>query len=152
MLKYFLILEKIEMISKKIYGISNIMASILLIITVIVISGLFFSFSREMFRTLSTTIDFEISDANLYIDSNRNPTLIVTCKNTGNVRITLASISLGSWSQLWNQSIDPGQVTGKSFTPIGAFKIGSKYILRIAAITTNGETPIEKAIIIVAQG
>ncbi|MEM2083986.1 MAG: hypothetical protein QXV10_05680 [Nitrososphaerota archaeon] len=135
----------------KIYGISNIMAAILLIITVIVVSGLFYSFSREMFRTLSTTVDFEISDASLYIDSTGNPTLVVTCKNIGNVGITLTSIALGSWSQQWNQTIDPGQVTGKSFTPIGEFKIGSKYVLRIAAISNNGGIVVEKAVIIVAQ-
>ena len=46
----------------KVYSISNIMAAILLIITVIVVSSLFYSFSKEMFRILSTTVDFEISD------------------------------------------------------------------------------------------
>lgn len=130
-------------------GISTILAAILLIIIVLVIAGLFFMFSRTMFTSLSATYDFEIVDARLITDPS-GATLQVTVKNIGNSRIVISSVSIGGWSSAWNQALDPGQVTGKSFSPTGSFTIGQKVTLKVTA--QYDSTPLEKIVQVVVQG
>jgi hypothetical protein len=136
--------------SKSKKSISTILAAVLLIIVVLIIAGLFFMFGRTLFTSLSAIHDFEIIDASLVLDSSGSATLLITCKNTGNSRISITSVSIGAWSSNWNQDLDPGQTAGKTFNPTGAFVSGQKVTVKVSAMYDS--TPLEKIVQVVVQG
>jgi len=131
-------------------GISNILAGVLLIIIVLVLSGLFFIFGRTMFSSLSSTHDFEITDANMLLDSSGSATLQISVKNIGNSRIQISQVSIGSWSANWGVNLDAGGVAGKTFNPTGSYTAGQKVVVKVLA--TYDSNQIEKIIQVVVQG
>ncbi|MEM3610428.1 MAG: archaellin/type IV pilin N-terminal domain-containing protein [Candidatus Anstonellales archaeon] len=141
-------LPPIFLFNKK--AISNILAVVLLVIITLVVGALFFIFGRTMFSSLSSTHDFEITDATILLDSAGNPTLLISIKNVGNSRLTISQVSIGTWSSAWNQVLDAGQQAGKTFTPTGTFTSGQKVIVRVSA--TYDSTPLEKITQVVVQG
>jgi len=131
-------------------AISNILAGVLLIIIVLVLSGLFFIFGRTMFSSLSSTHDFEITDANILLDSSGSATLQISVKNIGNSRLTISQVSIGTWSANWGVNLDAGQTIGKTFNPSGSYTAGQKVIVKVLA--TYDSNQIEKIIQVVVQG
>jgi|GEM_PF-3069831 len=131
-------------------AISNILAVVLLILITLVIGGLFFIFGRTMFSSLSTTASIEILDANLLLDSSGSATLQIIVKNTGNSRITISQVSIGTWNAPWGATLDAGQIVGKSFNPTGAFVSGQKVIVKVSA--TYDSNTIEKIAQVIVQG
>lgn len=103
-----------------------------------------------MFTSLSATHDFEIIDATLVVDSSGSATLLITCKNTGNSRITITNVAIGAWSSAWNQDLDPGQTSGRTFNPAGSFVAGQKVTVKVSA--QYDSTPLEKIAQVVVQG
>jgi flagellin-like protein len=131
-------------------GISNILAGVLLVIIVLVLAGLFFIFGRTMFSSLSATHDFEITDANMLLDSSGSATLQITVKNIGNSRIQISQVSIGNWNGAWGVNLDAGQMVGKTFNPTGSYTAGQKVIVKVLA--TYDSNQIEKIIQVVVQG
>ena len=131
-------------------AISNVLAGVLLIIITLVIGGLFFIFGRTMFSSLSMTHDFEITDANLLLDSSGNPTLQITVKNIGNSRIQISQVSIGTWSANWGVTLESGGMAGKTFNPTGSYTAGQKVIVKVLA--TYDSNQIEKITQVVVQG
>lgn len=131
-------------------GISNILAVILLVIITLVVGAMFFIFGRTMFSSLSSTHDFQITDATILLDSAGNPTLLISVKNVGNSRLTISSVAIGSWSSAWNQVLEAGQQVSKTFTPTGTFTSGQKVIVKVSA--TYDSITIEKITQVVVQG
>jgi flagellin-like protein len=131
-------------------GISNILAGVLLILITLVIGGLFFIFGRTMFSSLSSTHDFEITDANILLDSSGSATLQISVKNIGNSRIVISQVSIGNWNGAWGVTLEAGGMAGKTFNPTGSFVAGQKVIVKALAIYDSNQ--IEKITQVVVQG
>jgi len=133
-------------------GISRLLAEVIMAVVVIAIAALVFTYGRGMFGALSRNADFEVTDANYFVNTQPPHVFSVAVKCTGNVKITLQTATVGDQNfDLGGVSLDPGSITGRSWTSQVRIEPGSKVTVRIAG-TAEGMGAIEKAVQIVVQG
>lgn len=120
-------------------GLSNILATVLLIAITIALGGLLYAYSNGMFGNLTQNVNVNAQAEIIVNPSTGSAYLQYTLTNDGNIQVKVTSITVNGVSISPGITLSPGETYQNVTTLSGTFTPGTYYTVIFQGQTTTGK-------------